>query len=299
MLHRSLPTIALIVIAAGLIVSPARCDEVTLTKGITYGKGGAAELKLDLAQPEAEGPFPAIVFIHGGGWYQGDRKGYLDDIQEAARRGYVAVSVSYRLMQFDEAKKETTTAEPIFPAQVHDVKAAVRWLRANAETYHVDPNRIGATGGSAGGHLSLMLGLTDADDDLEGEGGNSDQSSRVQAVVNVFGPTEMKSCHEGSVVPWIFRLFMGGTPDEVSETYRVASPITYVSQDDPPILTLHGDKDLLVPIAQATMLDERMKEAGADHTLLILEGAGHGFGGKHQQQAMTAQWDFFAERLKP
>lgn len=285
--------------AFGLMISSAHCDEVQVEKDIIYGKGGDIELQLDLARPEGEGPFPVIVFIHGGGWYQGNRQGHLDDIQEGARRGYVAATVSYRLMQFDEAQKETTIATPNFPAQVHDVKAAIRWLRANADKYHVDPNRIGVTGQSAGGHLSLMLGLTDAEDELEGEGGHPEQSSRVQAVVNVFGPTEMKSCYEGSAVSWIFRLFTGGTPEEVPETYREASPVTYVTEDDPPILTLHGDKDQLVPITQATMLDERMKEAGADHTLLILEGAGHGFGGEHQQQAQDAMWAFFDKHLKP
>ena len=127
--------------------------------------------------------FPAIVFIHGGGWYQGSRQGYRGQIMEAARRGYVAATISYRLMKFDEEKNETTTAAPNFPAQIHDAKAAIRWQRANANNYHVDPDRIGVTGGSAGGHLSLLVGLTDARSNLEGDGGNPDQSSRVQAVV--------------------------------------------------------------------------------------------------------------------
>ncbi len=114
-----------------------------------------------------------------------------EQIQEAAKRGYVAATISYRLMKYDEAKKETTTATPIFPAQIHDAKAAIRWVRANAKKYNVDPDRIGVTGGSAGGHLSLLVGLTDPASGLEGESGNPEQSSRVQAVVNVFGPTDM------------------------------------------------------------------------------------------------------------
>lgn len=273
--------------------------EVTLEENITYGKGGDSELKLDLARPDGDGPFPAIVFIHGGGWYQGSRQAYRGQIMEAAKRGYVATTISYRLMKFDEEKKETTTAKPIFPAQIHDAKASIRWMRANAKKYHVDPDRIGVTGGSAGGHLSLLVGLTDAQSDLEGDGGNPDQSSRVQAVVNVFGPTDMAACHGTSVVAWIFRLFMGGTPDETDETYKAASPITYVSKDDPPVLTLHGDRDTLVPIAQATTLDEKMKAAGASHTLMIFQGQGHGFGGEYAQKSMTATWDFFDQHLKP
>ena len=268
-------------------------------ENITYGKAGDTELKLDLARPDGDGPFPAIVFIHGGGWAGGNRQIYRGQIQEAAKRGYVAVTVSYRLMVFDDKNKETTTAEPIFPAQIHDAKAAIRWLRANASKYKVDANRIGVTGASAGGHLSLLVGLTDPSANLEGDSGTPDQSSRVQAVVNVFGPTEMASCHKKSSVAWIFRLFLGGTPEETAERHQAASPITYVSKDDPPVLTLHGDLDELVPIEQATMLDEKMKAAGASHSLIILKGQGHGFAGEHQKKADKATWDFFAEQLKP
>ena len=197
---------------------------MSVEEGITYGKAGDTELKLDMARPEGDGPFPAIVFIHGGGWYQGSRQGYRGAIEDAAKRGYVAITISYRLMQFDESQKETTTATPIFPAQIHDAKAAVRWLRANAKNYHVDPDRIGVTGASAGGHLSLLVGLTDPAANLEGDSGSPDQSSRVQAVVNVFGPTDMAFCYEKSSVAWIFRLFMGGTPAEAAERYKAASP---------------------------------------------------------------------------
>ena len=277
----------------------AQCAEVAFEENVTYGKAGETELKLDLARPDGDGPFPAIVFIHGGGWSQGSRQSYRGQIEDAARRGYVAATISYRLMQFDESKKETTTATPNFPAQIHDAKAAVRWLRANAKKYNVDPDRIGVTGGSAGGHLSLLVGLTDPAANLEGDSGNPEQSSRVQAVVNVFGPTDMASCHEKSSVAWIFRLFMGGTPAEAAERYKAASPITYVSEDDPPVLTLHGDQDALVPIEQARKLDEKMKAAGASHTLMVFAGQGHGFGGEDQQKAMNAMWVFFDEHLKP
>ncbi|MCY2991758.1 MAG: alpha/beta hydrolase [Planctomycetota bacterium] len=273
-------------------------DKVAIEDNITYGKAGDTELKLDLARPQGDGPFPAIVFIHGGGWSGGNRQGYRGQIQEAAKRGYVAVTISYRLMQFDQAKKETTTATPIFPAQIHDAKAAIRWLRANAQKYHVNPERIGVTGGSAGGHLSLLVGLTDPASNLEGDSGNPEQSSRVQAVVNVFGPTEMVGCYEKRSVAWIFRLFMGGTPSEAAERYKAASPVTYVSKDDPPILTLHGDKDALVPVEQAKLLDEKMKAAGASHALMIFQGQGHGFGGEHDKKAWEATWEFFDRHLK-
>lgn len=277
----------------------ARCAEIVIEENITYGKAGDTELKLDLARPQGNGPFPAIVFIHGGGWSGGNRQAYRGQIQEAARPDYVAATISYRLMKYDEAKKETTTADPIFPAPIHDAKAAIRWVRANAEKYSVDPDRIGGTGASAGGHLSLLVGLTDPASGLEGDSGNCDQSSRVQAVVNVFGPTDMAFCFEKSSVAWIFRLFMGGTPAEAGQRYNAASPITYVSQDDPPVLTLHGDQDALVPVEQARVLDEKMKAAGASHTLMVFEGQGHGFGGEDAKQAADATWEFFDRHLKP
>lgn len=286
-------------VAVSLCVNAAAAAEIAVDKDITYSTVDGTELKLDLARPAGDGPFPAIVFIHGGGWTGGNRQVYSEQIKEAARRGYVAITVTYRLMKFDAAKKETTTATPIFPAQIHDCKAAVRWLRANAEKYHVDPQRIGATGASAGGHLSLLVGLTDPASKLEGEGGYPDQSSRVQCVVNVFGPTDMADCFRTSSVAYLFRLVMGGTPEEVAEQYAAGSPITHVSADDPPVLTLQGDTDALVPVAQATKLDEKMKAAGASHTLIVFPGQGHGFGGEFGKQADEATWKFFAQHLKP
>ncbi len=277
--------------------SPVLAQPV-IEENVTFGSADGTPLMLDIARPAGAGPFPVIVFIHGGGWYLGNRRGCRSQIEAAAERGFVGVAVSYRLMTFNEDERETTTATTPFPAQVHDVKAAVRWLRANAEQYHLDPQRIGATGRSAGGHLSLMLGLTDADSGLEGDNGSPGYSSRVQAVVNVFGPTEMVSCYETSSAPWIFRLFTGGTPETAAETCAAASPVTYASADDPPVLTLHGDLDRTVPVQQARVLDERLRSAGASHTLIVFEGQRHGFGGVHRQRELDAMWAFFEEHLR-
>jgi len=293
--------IASLFVVLGVLVlagNVALCADIVIEENVTYGKAGDTELKLDLARPQGNGPFPAIVFIHGGGWSGGNRQMYRGQIQEAAQRGYVAATISYRLMKYDEAKNETTTADPIFPAQIQDAKAAIRWVRANAKKCDVDPDRIGVTGTSAGGHLSLLVGLTDPASGLEGDSGNPDQSSRVQAVVNVFGPTDMVYCFEKSLAPWIVRLFMGGTPAEVGERYKAASPITYVSKDDPPVLTLHGDQDGLVPVEQARVLDEKMKAAGASHTLIVFPGQGHGFEGEDGKKAVDATWEFFDRHLK-
>jgi len=275
--------------------SPVDAD-VIQEGNITYGKGGDRDLQLDLARPEGDGPFPALVFVHGGGWRGGHRAGYRGEIVEAAKRGYVAVTVTYRLTEADAEGK----AKFPFPAQVHDVKCAVRWLRANAAKYHVDPERIGATGGSAGGHLSLMLGLTDASARLEGDGGHADQSSRVQAVVNYFGPTDMIDLSRTSPgAKPIVASFLGGAPQDARETYLAASPTTYVSQDDPPVLTLHGADDRLVPPDQARLLDRKMRAAGASHTLVLLEGQVHGFRGEGSAKARTAMYEFFDKHLKP
>jgi acetyl esterase/lipase len=288
-----------ILLIATVVVARHLSADVKVQGGVVYARSGKTDLKLDLAIPLGqEGPFPAVIFIHGGGWAGGHRWGHRGQIKTAAQRGYVAASISYRLMQFDRNNRDTTTASPTFPAQVHDAKTAVRWLRAHAGQYNVDPDRIGVVGFSAGGHLALMLGLTDPTDGLEGDGGHPDQSSRIQAVVNFFGPTEMIECHRKSTLSWLFRLFLDGTPDEVPRRYKAASPVTYASRDDPPVLTIHGDRDKVVPVSQARLLDEKMKHSGASHTLMILEGQPHGFRGKYQEAAFDATFAFLDQHLR-
>lgn len=273
-------------------------DDITVTPNLTYATIGDVKLQLDLAMPkEGDGPFPAIVFIHGGGWSGGNRHSFRAKIEEAARRGYVAVTISYRLTQPDP---ESGKPKEPFPAQLHDCKAAVRWLRAHAEEFKIHPNRIGVMGASAGGHLSLLVGLTSGSDKLEGEQGDLDQSSRVQAVVNVFGPTDLVRHFE--TAPGAVGFLKGlcnGTPDTARDTYEAASPLKYVTRDDPPVLTLHGDKDQLVPLEQAQLLDERMKAVGGKHELVVLKDQGHGFNGDAVQEADEAAWNFLAKHLRP
>src|SRR5262249_17815267 len=165
--------------AAKAVLTGERLEpEIRVERDIGYGKGDRVELKLNLAIPKGNGSVPAVVCIHGGGWYQGPRQDMDFMTEVLARRGYVAATVSYRLVP-----------NARFPAQIEDCKAAVRWLRANAAKYHINPDRIGAIGPSAGGHLACLLGVTDKKDNLEGSGGNPDKSSRVQAVVSFFGRT--------------------------------------------------------------------------------------------------------------
>jgi len=261
--------------------------------GITYGKGGDVELKLDLARPASgKGPFPALIFIHGSGWgwWSVGRRQYCSALIKAAERGYVAVTVDHRVISV----KENDKTKYLFPAQVYDVKCAVRWLRANAKKYKIDPNRIGAVGWASGGHLALMLGLTDSSHGLEGECGNSKFSSGVQAVVSLAGPTELISLyHEAAgFTPIVLVEFLGGTPEEVPDQYKIASPLTYVSKDDPPVLTIHGDRDISVPPKQAELLDAKMKEAEASHMLIIKKGVG-----QENFWDDNAVWDFLDKHL--
>lgn len=280
------------------VAVPAGAAEFEVLQNLTYAEVGDVRLQLDLARPqEGDGPFPLLVFIHGGGWSGGNRIAYRRAIETAAQKGYVAATVSYRLTQPD---KDTGVAKTPFPAQIHDCKAAIRWLKANAEKYNIDPDRVGVTGASAGGHLSLLVGLTSAEDGLEGELGNPDQSSRVQVVVNVYGPTDLVTLYRGTPgVVGLLKALCGGTPETAAENFRLASPITFITADDPPILTLHGDADRIVPVEQAEILDERLKAAGVPHVLKVFKEQGHGFQGESAIEAQTAMWDFFAKHLKP
>jgi acetyl esterase/lipase len=265
----------------------ARKDAYIEENEIIFGQGGDEELKLNLARPaRGRGPFPALVFIHGGGWRDGVRAAYTIDIRKAAERGYVAVTVDYRLISVRESGK----VKYPFPAQVHDVKCAVRWLRANANRYKIDPNRIGVLGHSAGGHLSLMVGLTDPTDGLEGEGGNMQYSSRVQAVVNLAGFTDLIS--HTAHAKYSFIDLLGGTIQEVPKQYEKASPISFVSIDDPPVLTIHGDRDQSVPVEQALLLDDKMKKVGDSHTMVILKDTGH------EATVDDTVWNFLDKHLK-
>lgn len=285
-----------LVLAGGWQAANLQAADVTWDNNVVYGKGGDEELKLDIARPsEGSGPFPAVVFIHGGGWVGGNRAGFRGWAEQAAKRGYVSMTISYRLTQIDP---ETKLGKVPFPAQIEDCKCAIRWLRANAAKYNVDTKHIGVGGGSAGGHLSLLVGLTDETHKLEGNGGHADQSSRVQAVVNVFGPTDMKTCWDTSAGARPFIQGLCGKPDDPKNSFKAASPVTYISSDDPPILTLHGSADTLVPPSQATLLDEQLKAAKVKHELLILEGEGHGFKGEKQTQSMEAMWKFLDTTLK-
>ncbi len=299
-MKRLLALVALLLLAVPLAPAQSGAGEfkVEVEKDISFGKGGKKDLQLDLARPVGvKGPVPCIVCVHGGGWRLGSRQdlsrpnkdfGNKSLIEAIAARGYVAVSVSYRLSQEDR-----------FPAAVEDVKCAVRWLRANAKKLGIDPDRIGAVGFSAGGHLVCMLGACHKDDGLEGTGGNAEQSSRVQAVCSFFGPTDFTSKNWTEDVEKTFlEPFLGATFEMDKAIYKKASPIVYVTKGAPPFLFIHGTKDPLVGIDQSEKMEKKLKEVGAEATLLRMEGLGHGWGGDNAVKTFNAALKFFDEKLK-
>lgn len=245
-----------------------------LERDITYCTADGIDLKLDLCRPSTgTGPFPALLYIPNSTWgldqsYTKAECTYL--LNKAASRGYVAVGVEHRRLTFDWQDR---TIKNRFPAQVYDVKCAVRWLRANSKKYNIDPDRIGAVGWSSGGHLALMLALTDKSDGLEGDCGDMTYSSRIQAAVSSSGPIELVSLY--SQAPAITTALLGGPPEKLPDVYAKASPLTYVTKDDPPILLIHGDMDTHVSPQQAELLDAKLTEVGVSHTLVIKKGYDH------------------------
>ncbi len=280
--------LALAVASASGQKQPAVPDGVTFETGIEYTNPDEQHLKLNMARPKGGGPFPAVVCIHGGGFRAGKRESYDALTIKLAERGYVAVTVSYRL-----APKYP------FPAAIHDTKAAVRWLRAHAKQYHIDPDRIGTTGGSAGGHLAQFLGVTADVKEFEGTGGHAEQSSKVKCVVNVYGPSDFTKSYGKSVdAAEVLPLFLGGNLEKARALHIKASPLYWVTPNAAPTLFIHGTEDKYVHVEQAEWIHDKLKAASVETELLKLEGAGHGFKGKDAETAEKALFAFFDKHLK-
>jgi acetyl esterase/lipase len=282
---------AMAVMLWGVAAESYGADEpkVMTERDIVYTKAGATELKLDLATPgQGEGPFPAVLVIHGGAWRGGNKGDVGGVMREFAARGYVAVSPQYRF-----CPKE------VFPAQVHDVKAAVRWMKAHSKERRIDPEHIGAIGFSAGGHLALMLGVTGPADGLEGDVSAGAADTHIRAVVNYFGPTDLGARDIPDVSKPLVRDFLGATPTDRPDLAAKASPRTYITQDDGPILTFQGTKDPLVPHTQAIELAEAMTAAGIPGRVELMVGAGHGWGGPELDHSRAETYRFFDRYLKP
>jgi len=270
----------------------ALADRVIVERDVEYGRAGDRKLVLDVIRPKepAEGPLPVIVWIHGGAWRAGDKSsGSMRLAPYAASGEYFCASVGYRL-----------SGEAVWPAQIHDCKAAIRWLRVNAEKLGIDPERIGVWGSSAGGHLVSLLGTSGGVKKLEGDCGAPGQSSRVTCVVDFCGPSDFVTISKaregaGRNANGPIELLLGGTVDQKHDEAVAASPITHVSPDDPPFLIVHGTEDSTVPIDQAERLALALKKAGVEATFVKVQGGGHGFGGPEVDARVRA---FFAKHLQ-
>jgi acetyl esterase/lipase len=262
-------------------------ENIEIKNDIAYAGTDNPRQKLDLYLPKkrtTEKPLPLIAFIHGGGWRNGDKRGGLRRVAALVESGeFVGVSIGYRL-----------TGEAIWPAQIHDCKAAIRWLRAHAEEFGFAPDRIAVMGSSAGGHLVAMLGTSGDVAKLEGKlGKHNNVSSRVNCVIDEYGPTNFLTMND---FPGTMDHLAAESPEskllgqqitKVPELVRKASPVTYVTKDDPPILIIHGTKDPLVPYQQSVVFADALKKAGVPVILQRIENGEHGGFGSEEVNART------------
>lgn len=279
--------------------------KVELPQGITwefdvpYIKDGDTAQRLDIYFPEQQPKesLPLIVHIHGGGWMGGSK--FPCDARMMAAQGYVVASVEYRFSQVAK-----------FPAQIQDCQAAIRWPRANADRYHIDAEKVGVIGGSAGGHLSALVGVTGGKKVFAPIGENENMSDAVQCVCDIFGPKNFASVMEQAEKDRnVKNIFKFNTPSDpyseligtkLSDKEKTAavSPITYVDKNSPPTLILHGTHDALVPFAQSEEFEAAMKKSGATVWLQKFPGAGHGGGSFGKPQVLLLMKNFFDKYLK-
>jgi pectinesterase len=272
------------------VIPKATLDRLDERLDVTYAQYGDRTLQMDIYRPKnAPEKLPAIVCIHGGGWGKGAKIHHRNVAQALAGEGYVTASIDYRL-----------SGEAIFPAHIHDCKAAVRFLRANAKEFGIDADHIGAIGHSAGGHLAALLATSAGVAELDGDGGNAEFSSAIQAVVPMGGQTDFMSerNREKSASAAIWQQFLGGSQDEVPGTYRLASPLAHLDKNDPPAWLISGEKD--DPSTRGDSLRKKMDDFGIANGLTIIKDAPHPFTVKQVwfDQMMDAAVPFFNRTLK-
>jgi acetyl esterase/lipase len=240
--------------------------QFVVISSVQYCTGGGTPLLMDILIPgrRVSKPTPAVLWIHGGGWEHGDKDSH-SSAEFLAKAGFVAATISYRLS--DNAP---------FPAAVQDSKCAIRYLRAASRTYGIDPDRIGVAGSSAGGHLAELLATAHENAGLEGDGGWQNTSSRVQAAASYFGVSDLTRSFPPDTMRVIAK-FLGGTQEEKPELYKKASPASYVSKDDPPLLLVHGKSDEDVPFDQSARMADFCRRQGLPVQLLAVKNAGHDF----------------------
>lgn len=264
-MHAFLRSAAVVVLLEGMVCAV----EPRVVKDLEYAKVGEHSLKLDLYVPAGARSAPVVVWVHGGAWRSGSKK--ETPLLPLTAKGFAVASVDYRLSPVAQ-----------FPAQIHDIKAAIRFLRAKAGEYGLG-DRFAITGGSAGGHLAALMGVSNGVKELEGEVGEfREHSSDVQAIVSFYGPTNLTTIlpqstpHGLSVRVPALELLLGGQPEVKTEVARLASPVFHVDENDPPLLILHGDQDLQVPINQSHELVGAYAKHGLIAELDVVYGGAHG-----------------------
>lgn len=266
-------------VAARKLPEGVRCID-----NLVYVEAGHPRQQLDLYLPTvmaADQRLPVVLWVHGGGWAAGDKA--RCPAVWLVTRGYAVAAINYRYSQ-----------HATFPAQLHDCKAAIRWLRAHAEEYPIDAKRIGAWGGSAGGHLVAMLGTTNGRPEMEGDLGNNHQSSEVRAVVDWYGPTDFLTVGRKETRTKL----LGVDPQLDIEKAKAASPLHQVSRSACPFLIVHGDQDKTVPIAQSVGFAAALRAEGVEVDMVTIEGGGHGGSKFTQPDELDRIAEFFDSHLK-
>ena len=297
---------AILPVAIGLLVTTALAQMANKTDG-ALPAGLVAERDVayrdDTPRPHnlldivyhkenAKGGRPLIILVHGGGWHGGSKWAFgRAALPRYGEAGYVAASINYRLSGVAK-----------FPAQIEDVKAAIRWLRANAEKYGIDPDRIGLIGGSAGAHLVALAGAASPEDGLEGDGPHLDKSSRVQCVVARSGIYDLRPEIIGAEGNKDFAVvgLLGGTAEEKADLAKKASPVVYLDPKDPPMLIIHGTADTRIPYRAAEYVVKEMKKAGTSYEFITIEGGGHGGAptAEKRREVNQAVMKFFDKHLR-
>ncbi len=280
----------LCVLAVGLFAFQTNAH--TLTTDIEYARVGDHALKLDLRIPEGTKP-PLVIYVHGGGWGSGSKSDM--PIGKLLAQGFAIASVDYRLSK-----------EAPFPAQVHDLKAAIRFLRAKSESLHINTKRIAIIGSSAGGHLAALVGVTNGHKELEGTvGEHLDQSSDVQAIISLFGASNLQTILSQStpfglkVRPPALQLLLGGLPTEKPELARLASPVAHLDKNDPPLLLIHGDADPQMPPQQSEELAKAYEAQHLTVKFITLKGSKHGGKEFYDEERTGIMASFLHAHLDP
>lgn len=267
-----------------LTLATAVFAQPAVVRNVEYGRIGNQALQLDF-YPSAQPQAPLVIYLHGGGWASGSRAKLGLAAQELRQEGFALASVDYRLVP-----------QAVWPSQIQDVKCAVRYLRLHAGELGVDPERFGVWGESAGGHLACLIGLAGPEAGFDNEGGSSEASSKVQAVADLYGPTDFTT---NDLTTGRGLAYLSGLVQNRPELYPQASPASYVTNTAPPFLIVHGEGDDLVPIHQSELLAEKLSSAGVSAQLVRVSQAGHSFEQHPDKPKIVKRIvDFFCTQLK-